>query len=736
MSESDDTDVLLLIPPDFFLVNSSDSDDSLISGVCDKYNKCNFESLIVNDLVSHVNELENRICVIESKNNLLDIPTDPLTGSEFDHYDHSTTVDSNGYLYMQFKKLSSKSQSMFSRENKFGGSTENFKSVHYTPVRQKLISSLPSTPCGEISRHNGGDTLSPRKKTALVIEQMTPSEILSMSHPVFSKTETSNKEVNDSILMYSYSAEDNQKHKNSSLLGEIDQFLHSVKKNPKPPISTNLSEHNQKEGPCLCRENSLTTPGYGNGLSNSNRLSVRDEENKTEEIAPLEKTNLKPFKELHPEEVDRFFSNDKDISDNVNMHEASNQHKNVYICGDNENSVPDLGYNLKSFSALPIREETSKSKNITPLGTYTLISEKKGLELSDIDKLLKNMEATQYEIEKKLQFREAHLGGSNINENHISSRNKSLAAGDMVGSVPDRQFGVRDILYPQSDTQSNSTLSRDVNNRLENLPVNEEPFTKRNMFVVGTNNLPQETSNAYKIDGASQLATETRHFQQQFSRVQENSKVSFAKRKLELNGDASVDLDQTFGPKNLYHSAQEGDTEFHSSCNIPQGSTSINPHSSSNQQLIDSLGVSKESHVQGDYLPSVPDLGFGLRSLFNNDKTFNASNVPKLSHSSSHPQQSHKDKDIKSIECALLSQIEVPNNIGDNASSRNVYESHHTASDTMIQNQHGLHRGTAEERPTVKKKVDFVVSTGQGDSVSVQQEYGVGPCDVECKYMF
>lgn len=58
---SDDTDVLLLIPPDFFLI-PSDSDEEPLP-----QKKNLSESLIVSDLVTQVNDLEGRICLIESR---------------------------------------------------------------------------------------------------------------------------------------------------------------------------------------------------------------------------------------------------------------------------------------------------------------------------------------------------------------------------------------------------------------------------------------------------------------------------------------------------------------------------------------------------------------------------------------------------------------------------------------------------------------------------------------------
>ncbi|KAJ8682145.1 hypothetical protein QAD02_017937 [Eretmocerus hayati] len=62
MSDSDDTDVLLLIPPDLFNVPSSDSDDSSDSSSCTAS-----KSGVVSQLIDHVQSLESRISAIELK---------------------------------------------------------------------------------------------------------------------------------------------------------------------------------------------------------------------------------------------------------------------------------------------------------------------------------------------------------------------------------------------------------------------------------------------------------------------------------------------------------------------------------------------------------------------------------------------------------------------------------------------------------------------------------------------
>ncbi|XP_003704884.2 centriole duplication and spindle assembly protein centrobin [Megachile rotundata] len=69
MSDSDDTDVLLLIPPDLFLVPSSSESDVSSDQLNTDYSK---RSGVISELVEHMQSLENRISAIESKDNSLD----------------------------------------------------------------------------------------------------------------------------------------------------------------------------------------------------------------------------------------------------------------------------------------------------------------------------------------------------------------------------------------------------------------------------------------------------------------------------------------------------------------------------------------------------------------------------------------------------------------------------------------------------------------------------------------
>lgn len=67
MSDTDDTDLLLLIPPDFFLVHASELDS--LESDCELNFRPEHDELkdfVVNDLITQVNDLESRVCMIEN----------------------------------------------------------------------------------------------------------------------------------------------------------------------------------------------------------------------------------------------------------------------------------------------------------------------------------------------------------------------------------------------------------------------------------------------------------------------------------------------------------------------------------------------------------------------------------------------------------------------------------------------------------------------------------------------
>ncbi|XP_014602433.1 PREDICTED: uncharacterized protein PFB0765w isoform X1 [Polistes canadensis] len=129
MSDSDDTDVLLLIPPDLFLVpSSSDSDISRQS--YEKLDRSCGRRGVISELVGHMQSLESRISAIESKDNSLDIS---LLENSLDFQ-----TQDNGHLY---RKQSIRSNFSVSQPS----------SLQTSPVKPRKSLSVPSTPTRYVS---------------------------------------------------------------------------------------------------------------------------------------------------------------------------------------------------------------------------------------------------------------------------------------------------------------------------------------------------------------------------------------------------------------------------------------------------------------------------------------------------------------------------------------------------------------------------------------------------------
>lgn len=129
MSESDDTDVLLLIPPDIFRIPSSSSDSSSDRTRTDR------ETGVISELVGHMQSLESRISVIESRDNSLDASMPNSLPN-----DSQPFYDSASYPYQR----QTLPRTRFSVSQ--GASLQN------SPVKSRKSLSVPSTPNGHSSQ--------------------------------------------------------------------------------------------------------------------------------------------------------------------------------------------------------------------------------------------------------------------------------------------------------------------------------------------------------------------------------------------------------------------------------------------------------------------------------------------------------------------------------------------------------------------------------------------------------
>lgn len=149
MSDSDDTDVLLLIPPDFFLVPSS-SDSDVSTPRYEIVDRSNGRRGVISELVGHMQSLESRISAIESKDNSLDIS---VLNNSLD----SQTQDNRSCFY---HKQSSRSNFSVSQPS----------SLQTSPIKPRKSSSVPSTPTRYVSSNRTNSKQNDMRSNHYILE--------------------------------------------------------------------------------------------------------------------------------------------------------------------------------------------------------------------------------------------------------------------------------------------------------------------------------------------------------------------------------------------------------------------------------------------------------------------------------------------------------------------------------------------------------------------------------------
>ncbi|KZC09451.1 PREDICTED: restin homolog [Dufourea novaeangliae] len=133
MSDSDDTDVLLLIPPDLFLVPSSSESD--VSSNRGEVNYSNRRTGVIGEIVEHMQSLESRINAIESKDTSLDAT---LLNNSLDSQLHNNTA-------VKLRQTLPKTKFHLNQSS----------SLQNTPIKPRRSLSVPSTPNSySLSSHN------------------------------------------------------------------------------------------------------------------------------------------------------------------------------------------------------------------------------------------------------------------------------------------------------------------------------------------------------------------------------------------------------------------------------------------------------------------------------------------------------------------------------------------------------------------------------------------------------
>ncbi|XP_067000024.1 uncharacterized protein [Anabrus simplex] len=236
MSDSDDTDVLLLIPPDFFAVDSSDSEDSL-SNHRDWFEGLSYvsSSSRVDDLINQVNDLEERINLIESKENLHSEKY-LSNHSHFNQaFDCAVSVDSTKFHNLGRSDLALRFYSMSSSGYRIGGGSTDSGSIQChlqgAPIKVQNHLSLPSSPNPSVepSYFRNRNVAAFPAKRAIFLDTVSPQNVYTMSNssdPHESSARSVRSDVYNSdrigngILRYEW--------QDIGFLGEIDEFLEAI----------------------------------------------------------------------------------------------------------------------------------------------------------------------------------------------------------------------------------------------------------------------------------------------------------------------------------------------------------------------------------------------------------------------------------------------------------------------------------------------------------------------------
>lgn len=154
MSETDDTDVLLLIPPDFFLVHTSGSDDSILESsrtVVHKPPSCTAQAL--GKLVSQVHSLESRLENLEINSTV----TDSSIGSiprrkNWESESYCNSLDRKCYTFprRRRRKVSKRERRQDLSLTSFDSSSTR-KSIPPLPLKDIELAYLDTTRCGTVN---------------------------------------------------------------------------------------------------------------------------------------------------------------------------------------------------------------------------------------------------------------------------------------------------------------------------------------------------------------------------------------------------------------------------------------------------------------------------------------------------------------------------------------------------------------------------------------------------------
>ncbi|XP_049809715.1 uncharacterized protein LOC126252813 [Schistocerca nitens] len=467
MSDTDDTDLLLIIPPDFFNVRSSDSEDSEFSVI---RRDSDISRHIVQDLVNHVNQLESRVCTIESKENLV---------SNGRSLDCSVAVDSadikHGDVALSF-------YSMTSTGYRFGTSLDCNRSALRTSWKQKP-QSLPTTPSTHHQRlqlipdilgHSYTNAIHERENIRSCAGNRIPDDRIKSSTSLadnLSKNDSARTVLSDSSDSYPlFSEPDDQRtmsYQDLSFLSEIDEFLESKRavsreheitsdlmanndlksKLEKNNINSNKKGSSFIEFDSMNKPASLFHPDVNSIVYDTKRLTLSDVDKLLLEMEKKQseiEQKLKLGRPSYHSSVPVSYSCDRPSS----------------IFSDSRKQSDD-----RNRSTVSVPESQSYNGTVNSNGRWKEVN----------DEMLPAAHDVCTEGKKSLEKGEVET---------MAVSKKLSVVGDNICSVPDLGYGVRNIMMQPSSSADHETL-------LTNSADQRGHVTSRNICVKG-NEVPKQ----------------------------------------------------------------------------------------------------------------------------------------------------------------------------------------------------------------------------------------------------
>lgn len=297
MSETDDTDDLLLIPPDFFVI---DSESEL-----DKQSEVPYFS-VFDSIITQVNKLSKRLDFIEYTSDL------SLANTSVDNLELEDEYFPSP-MYNSPKPIHSEYIPYLQRE------TDSAQSTPQKPRTKFKLNSLPSSP-------NGGRYSPRRSRTSLFVPKAVDGHSRGDYKQVRSADEAISKITN----------ERGEQQENNLILGEIDHFISNVRtiqrlnadrdrnltdaksKTPEPKErEQNALEGVQKRKAWRCGDDISTVPDYGTGMRTAMHTDLPQTVTKTED--PFVQQNLPTINACPSEQASMPANSDSFYTDDISL---------------------------------------------------------------------------------------------------------------------------------------------------------------------------------------------------------------------------------------------------------------------------------------------------------------------------------------------------------------------------------------------------------------------------------